>query len=145
MKLLLLQRDHFTQEATIGRLTVGDKVYFTLEDTWRPIKVAGLTRIPAGEYDLSLRNEGRMTGRYKKRYPDMHQGMIWLRDVPDFTFVYLHVGNSHYDTDGCVLVGQNAGEGIIYSSRSAYEEIYPVVAKAILDRGCRILIEDERG
>jgi hypothetical protein len=144
MKVLSLKRDHFTDESTIGRLTVGKNIYFTLEDTWRAHKIPGETRIPAGGYDLALRNEGRMTGRYKKRYPDMHRGMIWLRDVPNFTFVYLHVGNTHLDTDGCIIVGRNAGAGVVYSSRSAYEEIYPVVADAIVNGGCRIVIENER-
>ena len=49
---------------------------YTLEDEQRDVKVWGETRIPAGEYKLSLRKEGGFHSRYQAKYGNMHQGMI---------------------------------------------------------------------
>ena len=121
-------------------VTEGRKVLcFTLEDERREIKVPGETCIPAGEYQLTLRTEGRHHQRYKDRYGENHKGMLWVRDVPDFTFILIHVGNKDDDTDGCLLLGDNAmqnltEDGSITASRSAYQRVYPPIAAAI-ERG----------
>jgi hypothetical protein len=125
-------------------LSVFGEYVCTLEDTKQAHKVWGETRIPAGTYDLNLRTEGGMNERYKRRYPDMHQGMVWLRQVPLFEFIYIHIGNTPGDTNGCILVGKQRGKDIIYQSKDAYEIIYPVIVGAIKsDEGCRIEVKDE--
>lgn len=143
MKTVVLHRKIATNSSTIGELVVDGHKFYTLEDPRREHKVWGETRIPAGRYVLDLRNEGGMTQRYAKRWPDMHQGMIWLRNVPMFEWIYIHVGNSPKDTEGCILVGMKRGDNIIYQSRMAYELIYPKLAKAIRSEGCAIEIYDE--
>lgn len=112
---------------------------FTLEDERRDVKVAGETCIPAGEYRVTLRTEGEHHRRYRDRYPQMHRGMLWIRDVPEFEFILIHVGNRDDDTEGCLLVGDTAiqnltEEGSIGASRNAYQRIYPSIADA-LERG----------
>lgn len=144
MTTIRLKRERVTGDATIGRLFIGEDNYATLEDVWRKFKVAGETRIPAGKYPLQLRTEGSKTKRYAERFPDMHKGMLWLQDVPDFTYVYIHIGNRAEDTEGCILVGMRAGEDVIYSSRAAYEEIYPRIVEMIEKGGCTLEIEDEQ-
>lgn len=139
---LVLQRQRFTEESTIGRMTVGDVVVTTLEDGKREHKIYGETAIPAGTYVLELRTEGNMTKRYANRYGDMHKGMIHLLEVPMFSWVYIHVGNYPKDTLGCILVGTTAGDDTIGGSRNAYEAIYSLIANAIEGEGCTLEVRD---
>lgn len=122
-------------KATIGTLAIGGEVQcFTLEDMKQEVKVPGETRIPPGVYRIKLRTVGRLHEKYRDRYT-FHAGMLWLQDVPDFEWIYLHTGNVEEDTRGCPLVGQGAtlsGRGAVHDSRSAYTALYPGVSKAIL-------------
>jgi hypothetical protein len=65
----------------------------------------------------------------------MHRGMIWVRDVPGFEFILLHVGNDAEDTEGCPLVGDQVKRGFVGQSAAAYRRIYPPIAKALVDNG----------
>ncbi len=110
---------------------------YTLEDEARDKKVAGETRIPAGEYEVTLRTVDGKHAKYGAKYPDIHKGMLWVRNVPGFEFILIHVGNTDDDTEGCLLVGDTAsenitGEGSIGASRNAYRRIYPLIANRIL-------------
>ena len=60
---------------------------YTLEDERRDVKVYGETRVPAGTYSLSLRDEGGMTKRYAKKYGDMHEGMLCVHNAPNWKLV----------------------------------------------------------
>jgi len=143
METIILQRTRLTDDATFGIMVVGGTMVATLEDKIRKEKVYGETAIPAGRYTLLLRNEGGKTLKYADRYPDMHEGMIWLQDVKGFTYVYIHVGNYPKDTLGCILVGERAKQHMIQSSSSAYKKIYPKIVKMIKDKGCQLIIRDE--
>lgn len=113
--------------------TVGEikQLCYTLEDESRVVKIAGETRIPSGTYQLSLRTEGNLTKKYQARFPDIHKGMIWLNDVPNFVYIYIHCGNDDEDTAGCVLVGEYLGIGKILNSRNAYRKVYPMIRDSI--------------
>ena len=143
MSEIHLHRKTQNKDATIGVLDVFGEAVWTLEDSKREHKVHGETRIPAGSYSLDLRTEGGMTQRYEKRFPDMHQGMVWLRQVPMFEWVYIHIGNTARDTEGCILVGLAKAENRIVSSVAAYKLIYPRIVKSILNEGCSLIIHDE--
>lgn len=109
---------------------------YTLEDEARAVKVAGETRIPAGEYEITLRTIGGKTVKYAKRYPDIHKGMLWVRNVPGFKYILIHVGNTDDDTEGCLLLGDRSmqnitSEGSIGASRNAYRRVYPQIADRI--------------
>lgn len=120
---------------------------YTLEDEYRPIdqKVMAETRIPAGTYDITLRKVGGFHQRYGARYGDMHKGMLWVRNVPNFEWILIHSGNTDEHTAGCLLVGNSQNEnitkkdGYIGASRSAYERIYPPIAEA-LEAGKKVTI-----
>ena len=110
---------------------------YTLEDEFREIKVMGETRIPAGTYRLSLREWGGLHERYAKRFRNLHKGMLWVRDVPDFTHILIHCGNTDEHTSGCLLLGQTqtsnrkSPDGFVGRSTEAYVDVYPVVADAL--------------
>jgi len=104
--LLELFRYNTTDTDTLGFLMIdGRLACYTIEDTQRAVKVDGQTRIPSGTYQILLRDEGGMTKRYRNRFGDMHRGMLHLQDVPEFSWVYLHVGNTEDDSLGCLIVG----------------------------------------
>lgn len=127
---LTLTRFLSTDDATYGVLRLdGMPECFTLEDEARDVKVMHETRIPAGTYRITLRDAGGMTGRYAKRFPDMHRGMLWLRDVPGFEWIYIHLGNTDEHTSGCILVGQQTtlipGKPLFLgASTAAYKRLY---------------------
>lgn len=131
---LFVKRHRTTDDATGGLLMVDGSAFgFTCEDEPREEKVSGETRIPAGIYKIILRNEGGMTKRYAKRFPDFHRGMLHLQDVPGFEWIYIHVGNKESHTDGCILVGFGAdwsGDPTVSKSTQAYTELYKMCMEA---------------
>lgn len=134
MELKLCRYAHGS-DSTGGILFVDGKFNcFTLEDEARDVKVPGETRIPCGKYEIKLRNAGGMTKRYAERF-DFHDGMLWLQDVTGFELIYIHVGNTDDDTEGCILVGDGAhckdGEMTVSGSVNAYTRLYPLVAEEI--------------
>lgn len=139
MKLEIL-RYSSQNESTLGMLfdvTEGREfLCYTLEDEYRTLKVKGETRIPAGEYNITLRTEGGHHERYRAKFPNMHKGMLWIRNVPNFEYILIHIGNQETDTEGCLLVGEisraNITEkGFISKSKAAYKRIYPPIAQAL--------------
>lgn len=131
------QRFSDNGESTLGLLYIDGKFEcYIIEDTYHTIKIKGKTRIPSGTYKLELRNDGGKTKKYKKRFPDMHVGMLWLRNIQDFTYVYIHIGNSAVDSLGCLLTGDTINNNIIQdgflgSSTAAYKRLYKKVAPVI--------------
>lgn len=113
---LRLERQASGTSCTIGELFIDDQPWCaTLEDVIRekpgvPVsdwKIAGRSAIPAGTY----RVEVTYSPRFKCDLP-------LLYDVPGFTGVRIHAGNTDADTEGCVLVGTWKGGEMIYKSRA---------------------------
>ena len=123
---LILKRRPSHGGATIGELYEGEEfVCFTLEDQIRPIpekKVQGKTAIPEGTYEIQLT----MSPRFKKMLP-------LLVDVPGFTGIRIHPGNTQEDTDGCILPGSEVGGNMlsIIKSRIAFLKLYDRIHDAI--------------
>ncbi len=115
---------------------------FSLEDEFRKEKIKKETRIKFGRYKLELRTEGGLTKKYARKFPTMHQGMIWLREVPDFKWVYIHVGNDDDDTEGCIVVGNGAVIDRLTNSVDAYSFIYPKMVASIKAGDTYITIVD---
>ena len=142
--LIQVLRYSTTPDDTLGMMLInGVLACYTIEDTQRAVKVDGQTRIPSGTYRLTLRNVGGMTGRYSERF-DFHRGMLHLQDVPEFQWVYIHVGNDEDDTLGCILVGDNppniGADQRVGSSAVAYSRIYPLIYDAIM-RGEQVNVQ----
>lgn len=104
-------RTYDNHDSTVGKLYInGLLTCGTLEDTYRHDKVHGRTRIPAGTYKIELRKEGRLYKKYQTKHG--LNGMLWLRNVPNYEYVYIHIGNDDEDTLGCILVGSLIEEKI---------------------------------
>lgn len=144
---LELWRYRTNGEATLGILmerqsTTRAMLCFTCEDPRQTVKIRGETRIPAGTYEIKLRREGGMHKRYARRFGE-HVGMLWLQNVPNFEWIYIHLGNDAQDTEGCILVGEQREEStlVVHKSAIAYARIYPRIAAAIrAERGARITV-----
>lgn len=98
-------------EYTIGKLYI-DNQYFcdTLEDVVRKDgeKVYGKTAIPSGMY----RVKKTFSPRFKKVLPE-------ILEVPNFSGVRIHSGNTAKDTEGCILLGLNKTKGAVINSQDA--------------------------
>ena len=134
---LLLQRFSTGDESTLGILYRDYRQFrcFTMEDQPNEPKVPGETRIPAGRYQIKLRTEGSMHMRYAKKF-DWHFGMLWLQDVPNFKWIYIHYGNYHGDSAGCILVGDGAqsnvlDDGMVMSSVATYTRLYGEITASL--------------
>jgi hypothetical protein len=113
-------------------------VCYTLEDEHRDKKVKHETRIPQGTYQIKLRTWGGFHTKYSRRFADVHVGMLEITDVPNFTDILIHGGNTDEDTSGCLLVGNSqknniqASNGFVGESIEAYLELYKQVKEALL-------------
>lgn len=126
MKLRLV-REVLGDNMTQGRLYVNG-VYqcYTLEDTDRQleaggVKVAGETAIPLGTYPVAVNR----SQRFKVDMP-------LLVNVPQFSGVRIHPGNTPEDTHGCVLVGEIRTKDAIHQSRAAYDKLFKRIREAYL-------------
>jgi hypothetical protein len=119
--------------STIGVLSVDNLSFYTIEDTYRKIKIWGKTRIPSGLYEIKLRTEGSKDDQYSKRF-NFHKGMLWLQNVPGFNYILIHIGNTAEDSNGCILVGSSMiNNNNIAGSTVAYIRLYKYVIDRILN------------
>ncbi len=148
---LTLRRIATNSNETLGILSVNGEVFcHTLEDEHRTIKVANETCIPSGTYEIKLRppNEGNVNKKYSEKFGAMHRGMLWLQDVENFTWIYIHMGNTEKHTSGCILVGQQSyiddqGRLTIQRSEAAYRHLYKSVVDAAENSELTIHILDD--
>ena len=118
---LKLQRNMFGSKSTIGILSIdGQKECVTLEDVDRQLedhperKVQNETAIPRGTYKIVPH----FSNHFKRIVP-------MLVDVPNFTYVYIHSGNTDVDTDGCILVGEEVVNiDFISNSKKALSRLF---------------------
>lgn len=94
-----LRRTVLTDRVTVGELDLAGAIkpqptIYTLEDAVRYEKIPKITAIPLGLYRVVLR----WSNRCQRVVPA-------LLDVPNFTLILIHSGNTEADTEGCVLVG----------------------------------------
>lgn len=121
---LTLNRIFLSSSATIGELWANNThLCDTLEDRVRPEgeKIYGKTAIPEGTYEMVLS----YSPRFKKILPE-------ILNVPNFTGIRIHCGNSSADSSGCVLVGTWDGEkeDWVGNSRIAFNELMSLLQKA---------------
>jgi hypothetical protein len=111
MKIKLI-REIFNSSSTIGKLYLDDVFEcFTLEDAVRDSKIEGKTAIPYGKYRVTID----FSNRFKKLMPH-------LLDVPGFTGIRIHAGNTENDTEGCILLGKTTDLLTISHSRDAVND-----------------------
>lgn len=128
-------RTTFTANSTIGKLFIDGKFEcYTLEDVKRPagVKIKGETCIPDGRYQVIVN----FSSRFKRLMP-------LLLNVPMFTGIRIHNGNTKSDTLGCILVGQSAGIDRVFKSVDAYNALFPKIDKAVRNEKVWITVRSE--
>tara|TARA_R110001583_G_scaffold22800_10_gene85133 strand:+ start:305 stop:739 length:435 start_codon:yes stop_codon:yes gene_type:complete len=120
---LLLIRDTFTENSTIGELFLnGERMCDTLENPWKDNQ-RNISCIPEGEYKVRLR-----LARESATRDYLH---LLVQDVPNRDWILFHRGNSAKDTSGCILVGLNSEQDVVYNSILAMN----LLVKEILNLG----------
>ena len=116
---IIIKRIFKGPDYTIGRLSI-DGHYFcdTLEDTVRApgVKIPGKTAIPAGKYQIEITESIRF-----------NRLMPIIKDVPGFSGVRIHSGNTAEDTEGCILVGFNRVKGKVLDSRDTFQKLFTML------------------
>lgn len=121
-----------TKDFTAGRLYAdGNFICHTLEDEVREIdgrpvsewKVQGRTAIPRGRYRVILTR----SPRFKRILPE-------LLNVPGYTGIRVHRGNTADHTEGCILVGMpdgNERDSWLGNSTPAEGLVIKIIGEAI--------------
>jgi len=101
----------------------------------REIKVHGRTAIPVGRYKVDIT----YSNRFKRKMPI-------LIGVPGFAGIRIHAGNTHQNTDGCLLhglkYGLENGDYMVGESRVATARLQSHIA-AVLAKGEEVWITIE--
>ena len=120
---LLLIRDTFTNESTIGRLYVNGELFCdTLETPWHNNE-KNISCIPSGEYNVRI--------RLAKESATRNYIHLLVKDVPNRKYILFHRGNKAKDTRGCILVGQGSKHNTVQNSRLSMD----LLMKEILNLG----------
>ena len=156
--ILTLKRIYCKGTFTLGALqiqTESNKDFLTNKyfcDTLEPHaidwrkeeKVAGKTAIPTGRYRVMMS----YSKTYKRRMP-------FLQNVPHFTGIMIHTGNSVDDTRGCILVGKAVRPqkpedenptgkatviGRLTDSRITFNRLYELIKEA-MKKGEEVFVE----
>ena len=130
---ILVKREYKKKDYTIGKMYINGEYFCdTLEDTDRglrrecplaeikEVKEYGHTAIPTGQYSIAYT----YSPRFKKYLP-------LLLQVPCFEGVRIHSGNTHKDTEGCILLGENKAVGKVLNSRKTMDEFLRILKPAI--------------
>lgn len=105
---LLLIRDTFSKESTIGELFLnGERICDTLENPWVDNQ-RNVSCIPEGIYPVRLRLPRESASR-----DYIH---LLVKDVKDRDWILFHRGNTAKDTSGCILVGLGTEQDVVHNS-----------------------------
>lgn len=106
---IVVIRNEFFDDTTIGKMYINDEYFcWTLEDAVRAygVKIKGATAIPVGIYKVKLS----MSNRFKRIMPMVFtekNGYELINGGISFLGIRIHGGNTHLNTDGCILVAKN--------------------------------------
>lgn len=117
-----LVRTEFGLSETLGVLIVdGALTFCTLEPPWRDNRVS-ISSIPEGPYKCV-------------RAPSASYGSVfWVKDVPLRSDIIMgHVGNTHRDSDGCIVLGMYPG--IVDHQRAVMESRRAIAAWQVITEG----------
>lgn len=141
---------------TIGKMYI-DGVYVcdTLEDKDRglkqtmtdaeikKIKVPNETAIPTGKYRLLLNIKSPKFGD-RQFYAQTCNGCVpRIDNVPCYSGVLIHCGNTDKDSSGCILVGENKVVGKVINSQKTFTKLMSQYLTPAKNIGVRVNITIE--
>lgn len=124
---LTLQRLPSNAVCTLGTI-IGGYSCRTLEPVVREVKgppveqwkIWGKTAIPEGRYQILMQ----FSPKFGKLMPH-------LQAVPGFQDIMIHPLNFPNETEGCIGVGQSAGDSTLFSSKAAFAPLDDMIVAAI--------------
>jgi len=120
---LLILRDTFTDESTIGELFLnGERFCDTLELPYRDNQ-RSISCIPIGQYKVRLR-----TAKESATRNYLH---LLVKDVKNRDFILIHRGNKSSHSKGCILVGMTSKHNFVGNSTLAMD----LLMKEIINLG----------
>lgn len=134
IKYITLNRYKYSETTTIGTIVVEGigKFGYTLEDAVRPygIKIKTKTAIPENVkgYKVGLHRSNRFKRDMLILYTEYDRITLNFGGVT-FTHIYIHGGNTHVDTEGCILVAKNVDEVNMKINYSLEKELFTIVKK----------------
>lgn len=129
---ILVKRIALRSSYTIGKMYIDGKYFCdVIEDKvidinksgkfeGKETKVYGESAIPYGKYKVTLT----LSPRFKRFLPEIH-------DVPHFTAIRIHAGNTAKDSHGCLIVGENKEVGKVLNSRFWEKKLVELI------KGCK--------
>lgn len=115
---MILQRSKYEQDGICGLLATRDgaRVASTLEHAFEKYPGIFSPKIPAGDYTCRRRLS-----------PHFGYDVFEVLDVPNCTFIEIHIGNYNKDSDGCILLGQSIattpnGDKMLTMSRVTFHD-----------------------
>lgn len=139
---LTLDRIYKGDKYTIGKLYIDGNLFCdVLEDVDRNLtfnmsleeirskKVYAETAIPRGKYRITMKE---ISPKFKQKPAYSFTGgfMPRLLNVPGFTGILIHGGNSALDSAGCPLVGKNTVKGGLTDSLNTFKKLYNILEEA---------------
>ena len=133
---LTLIRKWKKADYTIGQLYAGGRLICnTIEDADRGLhmymslteikkrKIASETAIPVGTYKLNVSPS-----------PKFGRRLIEVLNVPGYSGIRIHKGNTAKDSAGCILPGMNTEKGKVTNS-TKYEELLTSMVDSAINNG----------
>jgi hypothetical protein len=120
---LLILRDTFTDNSTIGELFLNDEFMCDTLENPELNNVRNISCIPEGQYSVRLR-----TARESATRDYLH---LLVQEVPNRDYILFHRGNSAKDTSGCILVGVGRKQDFVSNSTLALD----LLMKEIINLG----------
>mgnify|MGYP003131918448 CR=1 FL=1 len=92
LKEIVLERFCYHPNATLGVIKLDGETFYSVERPWLDNQVS-VSCIPTGTYETGWRESPRF-------------GETWhIKDVPDRTYILIHVANFARDVEGCIGLG----------------------------------------
>lgn len=127
--ILRVVREPSSDDSTMGTVFSDGRPFgYSVEDVIREVdgqpvstwKVPGKTATPAGLYRVVLS----FSQRFGRTLPE-------VLDVPGFTGIRIHPGNTSADTEGCLLVGMKRAGNTVQESARACAVLQANIADAV--------------
>lgn len=139
---LTLYRKFKLPKYSIGKLYINGEYFCdTIEDTDRGLyqgmdlnwllskKVYCETAIPYGRYRITMDVQSQKFAK-KKTYQKCKGFLPRLLNVPAFDGILIHIGNTQYDSCGCLIVGKNTVKGKVTDSTKTFWKLYDKLSEA---------------
>jgi len=151
MLKILTERKWPRTDYTVGIMYInGERFCETLEDKDRGLttamslseikkkKVYMQTAIPKGKYIVTMDYSPKFGRKLPHvMYLDSNGKLV---EVPGFTGIRIHSGNTAKDTAGCILVGRNTKVGMLTDSRNYSDKLNAIIQQYI-NAGEKVVLE----